>query len=83
MTSLCCNFVMTWFTRSSVWEKEDTWEGMFYDAVHTEREILGMNRYPHEMQDRLGSSISFRIKTNLSCYHDHDYDRSTSIISCT
>ncbi|XP_063678411.1 MAP kinase-activating death domain protein-like isoform X1 [Bolinopsis microptera] len=38
--------------RSSVWEKEDTWEGMFYDAVHTEREILGMNRYPHEMQDR-------------------------------
>ncbi|KAL5252649.1 hypothetical protein ACHWQZ_G015437 [Mnemiopsis leidyi] len=38
--------------RSAVWDREDTWEGMFYDAVHTEREILGMNRYPHEMQDR-------------------------------
>ena len=43
---------MTSFLRSGVWDREETWEGMFYDAVHTEREILGMNRYPLEMQDR-------------------------------
>lgn len=39
-------------TRSTVWDREDMWESMFYDAVHLEREALGMNRHPIEMLDR-------------------------------
>ena len=38
--------------RSPIWDRDELWEGVFYDAVHVEREALGMNRCPQEMQDR-------------------------------